>query len=100
MVRGTTPTHIFTIPISVEDVKKVRVIYAQNDTKLFCKETEDCVLKENTVSVKLTQEETLLFDCKNCVEIQLRVLTNDDVALASFPMQVGVSRCLEDEVIE
>jgi len=98
MIRGTTPTHIFTLPFDTEQIDKVRVIYAQDDRVVFVK--EECEKEANVVSVKLTQEETLKFDCRKKVEIQMRILTKDGEALASVIRKIDVEKCLESEVLK
>lgn len=100
MIVGTTPTHTFNIPFDTAAINTVRVIYSQNDTAILVKKTEDCELKDNVVSVTLTQADTFLFDHKSPVEIQLRVFPKSGGALASIPKRVGVTKCLETEVIE
>lgn len=75
MIRGTTPTHTFEIPFNTSMIASVRVVYAQDDAVIVTKCTEDCIFDGNTINVTLTQEDTLKFDCKKCVQIQLRVLT-------------------------
>lgn len=99
MIRGTTPTHTFNIPFDTSMVKEVKVIYAQNDAVVLEKNTVDCTLDAQSISVTLTQEDTFLFDCKKAVEIQIRVLTLGGEALTSVPKKVGVSKCLDDEVL-
>lgn len=99
MRRGTTPTHTFEIPFDVSLVSKAMVIYSQNDKELFCKETSDCNMSGNIMSVTLTQEDTLKLDCRRLVEIQLRILTVTGEALASEVMLVNVGKCLNNEVI-
>lgn len=98
-MRGTTPTHTFTLPLDASLIKAVKIIYAQEDKPIFCKRTADCVINGVTVEVTLTQEETFKFDCKKLVEIQLRALTVDGKALKSEPIIVTVSKCLDDEVL-
>lgn len=99
MIRGTTPTHIFAIPFETNIISCVRIIYAQNDEVLFEKQTTDCTLTERTISTTLTQEETLLFDSKYLVQIQLRILLNDGSALASKVNYISLEKCLSNEVI-
>ena len=99
MIRGTTPTHTFNIPFDTSVVKEVKILYAQDDVKVLEKNTEDCALSGNSVSVTLTQEDTFKLDCKKPVEIQIRVLTLDGEALTSVPEKVGVSKCLDNEVL-
>lgn len=99
MIRGSTPTHIFTIPIQTSLISCVRIIYSQKDKVIILKETEDCLLEENTITTTLTQEETFLFDCKEYVQIQLRIKTLDGKVIPSEIMTEHVGKCLEEEVI-
>ena len=99
MMRGTTPTHIFTLPFDNSLISKLRIIYVQGDKKVLVKEHEDCQIEGNTATVKLSQLETFLFDHMKQVEIQLRVLTKGGDALNSYPMKVSVERCLDNEVM-
>lgn len=99
MIRGTTPTHNFRLPFSAEMVSKFKVIYAQDDSVILTKENETCECDGNVIKVRLTQEETLKFDCKKAVQIQIRVLTLGGDALASNIKLVDVDKCLESEVI-
>lgn len=98
MIRGTTPTHTFTIPFDTENVQKVRIIYRQSGAVVE-KTEADCTMEGKQISVRLTQEDTLklMGDC--CVNIQIRVLTHAGDAFASHIMQVHVCACLDDEVL-
>ena len=99
MTRGTTPTHTFKIPFDTSNVREAMVIYAQNDTEVFRKETHECEFSGNKISVTLEQEETLKLSHRCNVQIQLRILTQDGKALASAVKVVGVQQCLNDEVL-
>ena len=100
MIQGTTPTHRFTIPMDASDVQKVRVTYGQSHKVVLTKENEDCRVEGNVVSVKLSQEDTLLFDEFSPVQIQLRVLTTGGDALASDLIRVPCGIVLDKEVLE
>ena len=100
MIGGTTPTHTFNIPFDTSMLKEIKVLYTQNDALVLEKYTSDCKLDGATISVTLTQEDTFLFDYKKVVEIQLRVLTLGGEALTSVPEKVGVSKCLDNEVLK
>lgn len=100
MRRGTTPTHTFNLPFSTENVSKAKVIYSQEEEVIFAKEDAACEREGNTVKVRLTQEETLRFDCTKVVKIQIRILTKGGDALASDIILVKVDKCLESEVLE
>ncbi len=99
MFKGTTPTHIFSIPFHVRMVKKVLVVYSQNGTEILRKQTEDCILEENTIGIPLTQEETFKFNHKCNVQVQIRVLTTEDIAYASPIFVKSAKQCLSNEVI-
>lgn len=101
---GTTPTHEFVLPLSVNEIQEVEITYCQNKKEILKKHTGDCALNGTdelggtTVSVKLSQEDTFSFH-DGVVEIQVRVLTTDGTALASDIMSVSCKRCLSDEVL-
>ena len=99
MIRGTTPTHTFNIPFDTSAVDEIKITYAQDDDVILEKHTSDCTLDGATISVTLTQEDTFLFNCKKAVEVQIRILTVGGNALASIPEKVGVSKCLDAEVL-
>lgn len=99
MIRGTTPTHTFTIPFAADDIKEVRIIYAQSGQEVFTKTTEDCALDGRTVSVRLVQEDTFALESTSSVQIQLRILTQDGEVHACDPLTVMVGTCLDDEVL-
>ena len=99
MIRGTTPTHTFELPFDTAEIKEIKVIYAQDNEPLFCKRMDDCDVDGSNVSVKLTQEETFLFDHKKMVQIQIRVLTFGEDSLITAVMKVPVDKCLDDEVL-
>lgn len=100
MFRGSTPTHKFYIPFSVDVIDKVLIAYAQNDNVLFVKEVDSSKMDGQSITVKLTQDETLLFDCfKRIVQIQLKIKTLGGDVLISKMTLVDLERCLFDEVI-
>lgn len=85
MIQGTTPTHTFTLPFSADTIDAVRFTYKQNGKIVLEKENEEITKKDNTVFVKLTQEETLLFDANCTVLLQPHVRTTEGDALVSIP---------------
>ena len=100
MIRGTTPTHIFTIPFDAELVKAGKIIYAQDGENIIEKTLAECSFEGNTIKVRLTQEESFRFDChKGYVYIQIRLLTVAGDVIASELMRVSVERCLDSEVL-
>lgn len=101
MERGTTPTHIFNIPSDIASaVKEVKVVYSQNDSIILEKRTDACTIEGSRIIIKLSQEETFLFDCTKLAYIQVRVLTHSCECLKSKVMVESVGKCLDEEVLE
>ena len=100
MRRGTTPTHTFTLPFPVDTVANALIVYVQGDREVLRKTVSQCHMDGSTLSVTLTQEETLKFSCDKRAQIQVRVLTHNGDALASNILAVDVAKCLSQEVLE
>ena len=124
IIRGTTPYHNFILPILAKDIKEIYVTYLQNKEVILDKGKEDVDitdlvdLYENAsmeelpedernscqLTVHLTQEDTLKFHFypaakKNIAVIQIRILTTDDEAFASMPINERIFGVLHDGVI-
>ena len=109
MIRGTTPTHTFTFNnLDPSTFKVLNIYYAQQGVELLSKNKEDCIFSTKETedgivylaSVTLTQEETKIFKAKYTVMVQLRVLTEDNRALATPEYEVPVWDVINDEVLE
>ena len=99
MIRGTTPTLEFELPFETALLAEAWVTFAQSGKNILDKNLADCVCNGSTLSVRLTQEETLALNCGCVTEIQLRVKTVEGDALASDPVKVYTDRILKDGVI-
>lgn len=99
MIQGTTPTHIFKTPLSTENLKNVRITYAQDGVVVLTKELADCTVNGNEVMCQLSQEETFKFDSNLPVDIQFRALTNSGDAMASRVQRVAIVTVLDGAVL-
>nr|DAW12990.1 MAG TPA: hypothetical protein [Caudoviricetes sp.] len=98
MRQGTTPTIQITInDIDLNEMQNIYVVFEQNGY-ILKKESSDLDIKGNTISVLLSQEETLNFKEGTC-NIQLRMITKGGVAIASPIKTTKVYRVLNKEVI-
>lgn len=98
MRQGTTPTIQITInDIDLNEMQNIYVVFEQNGY-ILKKESSDLDIEGNTVSVSLSQEETLNFKEGTC-NIQLRMITKGGVAIASPIKTTKVYRVLNKEVI-
>lgn len=101
MRRGTTPRHTFTLPIDTSLLKEIVITYAQDEKPIVEKRKDDCKTEGKKIEVTLSQEDTLKFDKKKAyVQIQIRALTHDGVALASGIKNECLSDVLNEEVLE
>lgn len=100
MRRATTPTHTFSFPHEyVGKISKILVTYSQNGEQLLNKTEKDGTIDGNKFYFTLTQEETNLFNTTYYVEVQIRILTSDNVAVASDVAVEPCEKVLNDEVL-
>lgn len=101
MIRGTTPTLEFTLPFDTSLIAEMYITLAQNGTTVLEKTLSDCNCSGTSVSLTLTQEDTLRLQQQPRLqgEIQIRVRTTSGEALASDIMSVYVGRILKEGVI-
>lgn len=102
MYRGTTPTLVFKLDTELDltTLTKVWVTIQNGDTQYNFDITR-CTIDntEKTIAVSLTQEETLAL--KRVVSnVQLRMLTSSDKALATNIVQININNVLKGGVIE
>ena len=98
-MRGTTPTHIFTLPFDTDLVQSLKITYAHDGEVILAKQTQDCSMGSNMIMLKLTQEESLLFENNWLVDIQLRLLLSTGEALRSKVYHCFAGVLLDDEVM-
>lgn len=99
--RATTPKQTFTLDLeNVSDLTEILITYAQRGIIVVERKKASMTIEGNEVSFRLTQEETLSFRENIPVEIQVRVFTSDNNALASDIFEVSVGRVLDEEVFE
>ena len=96
MIRGTTPTLQFTLPIDTSTLSCMYVTLAQRGLVVAEKDLTECDCDGADVSCKLTQDDTLRINALYPVEIQVRVKTTGGDALASQIVTMPAGRILKD----
>ena len=99
MRRGTTPTHTFKSPVDFTTVDVIYVTYSQDGRKIIEKSKEDIEITEDTLTVTLSQTDTLAFSTIGEVEIQVRAKFPDGSALASNVIKTQACKILKEGVI-
>ena len=107
IIRGTTQTHYFDFPFDPSNIGELSVVYSQNKEIKIRKSLSDVSFDEESLIVKLSQEDTFSFDkvgipsipSKSLVLIQIRTILNDGSVFVSSPIKDRVYDILDDEVM-
>lgn len=95
MYRGTTPTLTFTLPFECSTITLLNIAFSQQGKLVLEKELSDCAVEGNKLTVTLSEEDTLKFECLKMVDIQLRCGCGES-RLASQIISVCAERILKD----
>lgn len=96
MYRGTTPTLEFVLPFSADTLATLYITIAQHGSTVIEKTLTDCTASGETLTVTLTQAETLMLRCHDTAQIQVRAKTMAGEALASNIITERVEHILKD----
>lgn len=99
IVRGTTPPIIYTLPFPVDVIEVGFIVVKQGQMVVIERSLSECICEGNTVTAKLTQEETLALESNCNAEIRLVVKTYDGNRLETVDSVLAVSDTHKDEVI-
>ena len=99
IIRGTTPTMTFGLPLETDLFALGYVTIQQDGETVIEKELSNCECDGKTVSAKFTQEETLRLTADKTVEIRLVVKTLGGDRLESKPILDKVFETSKNEVI-
>ena len=99
IIRGTTPTNVFNVNVDLRDVEDILITYSQKGKPVINKTIDDVEITEESLTVTLTQTETLKLDHVYDVQIQIRALFDDGTAIASDIISVDVGAILYEGVI-
>lgn len=100
IIRGTTPTLIFNLPFPASTMAAFYINISQRyENVQIEKAAEDCVVSDSSITLVLTQEDTLKLIPDKQAFIQIRVRTNDGTALASKVFASAVGDVLKEGVI-
>ena len=95
-IRGTTPTITFNLPFNVSVIQNCEVYFSQNDNLMITKGIDDCVLSGNTLSVTLSQADTLMFDEDEKLQMQIRFVFTGGSVDATNIVKGKIGKILKD----
>lgn len=99
MYRGTTPTLKFILPFDAGLLKEAWITLGQDNEEIVNKTLSDCTTDGTTLSVLLTQSDTLALSHEYRTYVQLRVLLTDGTALASKTFKMRTNYIIRNGVI-
>lgn len=97
--QGSTPTHTFSTPYKKEEIQKIIITYFQNGRIICEKKDDDISVSDFSISTNLAQEDTLLFDEKGDVKMQIKVKLKSGDVIPSNNMYAKVNEVLNKEVL-
>lgn len=97
--QGSTPIHTFSTPYKKEEIQKIIITYFQNGRIICEKKDDDISVSDFSLLTKLTQEDTLLFDEKGDVKMQIKVKLKSGDVIPSNNMYAKVNEVLNKEVL-
>lgn len=101
MIRGTTPTITLKLPttVSVGTIEKATITIEQSGKCVVKKNAFSTSVGTNSVSVTLTQEESLSLSARNKALVQLKAKLNDGTVVSHLPMPMVVTDIQDEEVL-
>ena len=97
--KGCTAKNSFTLPFKEEEIEVLYITYQQSGKTVIEKTLADCSFADNKVLVKLSQEETILFDTNRIIRIQIRIRLKDGTVTKSNVITSTTDILLKTEVI-
>lgn len=100
MYRGTTSTFDINISdVDLTEVAEMWVSFGTENNPIVNKTLSDVTISGSTVTVPLTQEDTLTLKAAQKTYLQIRILLNNGEAIASPMKRVDVYAIIKDGVI-
>lgn len=99
-IRGTTPTITFNLPFSTSLIHKCEIYFAQDDELLLTKKLEDCVLGNTSLSVTLSQADTLAFSEDAKIQMQIRFVFTSGAVDATNIIKSKIGKILKEGEID
>lgn len=99
LARGCTPIHRFSVPYEADEIEVMYITYEQNGVAVLEKTKEDCTFEDGWALLQLTQEETLKFEPRTKVKIQIRLKRTDGEAEKSNILSATPDELLKEGAI-
>lgn len=99
MYQGDTiTTTVDNFPVPVSEIANVYIIFKDHDRILIEKTLKDCVVSEETISNRLTQEESLSLP-EGTIDRTIIVITKDGSRFETDPCPILCGKTAKSEVL-
>ena len=99
MYQGDTiTTTVDNLPVPVSEIANVYIIFKDHDRILIEKTLKDCVVSEETISNRLTQEESLFLP-EGTIDRTIIVITKDGSRFETDPCPILCGKTAKSEVL-
>lgn len=99
IVRGTTDTLDFVLDTDLSNITAMEITFAQYGFERFTKTLDEVTIDGQTISVPLSQEDTLKLKAKDPLSIQIRVLFASGEADATDIVRMSVGEILKGGIL-
>lgn len=99
LIRGTTPIIVLKLPFAANLLAKAYITFSQCGKVVIERTLEECEIEGDTISIQLTQEETLKLSCSYPVEKQIRAIDIAGNVIASKVSKDNVEKILKEGII-
>ncbi len=96
MIRGSSPTFSFLLPSCAGDFSEINIVFMQRELTVLDFPKSKLTLDGNTVSLTMTEQESLSFEDGIPAEVQIRLVTEDRTVLLSEIRRIHVGRRFPD----
>ena len=102
ITRGTTPTITFTTPFNANMIVAGFITFTLRGKIIFDVDINDeaVTVEDEAIKLKLTQEQTLMFDEDDANKVQIRLLLTTDDAVASNEVEIPIGGILREGEIQ
>lgn len=102
ITRGTTPTITFTTPFNANMITAGFITFTLRGKIIFDVNIRDdaVTVEDEAIKLKLTQEQTLMFDEHDANKVQIRLLLTTDDAVASNEVEIPIGGILREGEIQ
>lgn len=99
MYQGETiTTTMSNFPIPVSEIKELFIVFRSGSKVLLEKNLQDCTISDETISFKLSQEESLMLS-EGPIYRSVVIISNDGSRFESCPSIMACKKTVKDEVI-